>query len=45
MVDTPSLLELGKRAQAAARVLARTSSAERDAGLLAAADGLELAVA
>jgi glutamate-5-semialdehyde dehydrogenase len=41
----PSLKELGTRAQAAARQLARTSSAERDAGLLAAADGLELAVA
>jgi glutamate-5-semialdehyde dehydrogenase len=40
-----SLRELGIRAQAAARQLARTSSAERDAGLLAAADGLEAAVA
>ncbi len=40
-----SLEELGARAKAAARQLARTSSAERDAALLAAADGLESAVA
>jgi glutamate-5-semialdehyde dehydrogenase len=40
----PTLQELGTRAQAAARELARTGSAARDAGLLAAADALELAV-
>ena len=39
-----TLQELGTRAHVAARQLARTGSAERDAGLLAAADGLELAV-
>ncbi|HEX3426870.1 MAG TPA: aldehyde dehydrogenase family protein [Acidimicrobiales bacterium] len=39
-----SLAELGKRAQIASRSLALTSSAERDAGLLAAADALELDV-
>jgi glutamate-5-semialdehyde dehydrogenase len=39
-----SLVELGKRAQVASRNLALTSSAERDAGLLAAADALELDV-
>jgi len=39
------LQELGKRAKAAARQLARASSAERDAGLLAGADALELSVA
>jgi glutamate-5-semialdehyde dehydrogenase len=39
-----SLRALGTRARVAARQLARSSSAERDAGLLAAADGLELAV-
>ncbi len=39
-----SMKELGSRARAAARQLARTGSAERDAGLLAAADGLELSV-
>jgi glutamate-5-semialdehyde dehydrogenase len=43
--ETASLKELGTRAKAAARQLARTSSAERDAGLLSAADGLELSVA
>jgi glutamate-5-semialdehyde dehydrogenase len=43
--ETPSLTELGTRARAAARLLAQTSSAERDAGLLSAADGLEQAVA
>jgi glutamate-5-semialdehyde dehydrogenase len=37
-----ALVDLGKRAQAASRTLALTSSAERDAGLLAAADALEL---
>jgi glutamate-5-semialdehyde dehydrogenase len=35
---------LGRRAQAASRQLARSGSAQRDAGLLAAADGLELGV-
>ncbi|MDQ6617288.1 MAG: glutamate-5-semialdehyde dehydrogenase [Actinomycetota bacterium] len=45
MTAGASLTELGQRARAAARQLARTSSAERDAGLLAGADGLELAVA
>jgi glutamate-5-semialdehyde dehydrogenase len=40
----PTLQELGTRARAAARQLARTGTATRDAGLLAAADGLELAV-
>jgi glutamate-5-semialdehyde dehydrogenase len=43
--DQASLQELGTRAKAASRVLARTSSAERDAGLLAGADGLEMEVA
>jgi len=37
-VTTPSVAELGRRAKAAARHLARASSAEKDAGLLAAAD-------
>lgn len=41
----PSLVELGTRAQAAARQLALTSSADRDDALLAAADGLEFDVA
>jgi len=41
----PPLAELGRRAQAAARQLALTSSADRDAALLAAADGLEFEVA
>ncbi len=45
MHELPTLQELGTRARAAARQLAKTSSAERDAGLYAAADGLELAVA
>jgi glutamate-5-semialdehyde dehydrogenase len=40
-----SLIELGQRAQAAARQLALTSSDERNAGLLAGADSLELSVA
>jgi glutamate-5-semialdehyde dehydrogenase len=42
---TTTLQELGTRAKAAARQLARTSSAEREAALLAAADGMELALA
>ena len=37
-MTTPSVAELGRRAKAAARHLARASSAEKDAGLLAAAD-------
>jgi glutamate-5-semialdehyde dehydrogenase len=45
MSTMTSLPELGNRARAAARVLATTGTAERDAGLLAAADGLELAIA
>ncbi len=39
-----SLVELGQRAQVASRHLALTTSAERDGGLLAAADALELDV-
>ena len=37
-MTTPSIAELGRRAKAASRALARASSAEKDAGLLAAAD-------
>ena len=37
-MTTPSVAELGRRAKAAARHLARASSAEKDAGLHAAAD-------
>jgi glutamate-5-semialdehyde dehydrogenase len=40
-----SLTELGQRSQAAARELALASSDERNAGLLAGADALELSVA
>ncbi|MGH9124666.1 MAG: glutamate-5-semialdehyde dehydrogenase [Acidimicrobiales bacterium] len=40
----PSLVSLGHRARAAARVLAGTSSAERDTALLAGADALEQSV-
>ncbi len=37
-MTTPSIAELGRRAKAASRALGRASSAEKDAGLLAAAD-------
>ena len=40
-----SLTDLGERAQAAARQLALTSSDERNAGLMAGADALELSMA
>jgi glutamate-5-semialdehyde dehydrogenase len=39
-VDTPALDDLGRRAKAAARALARASSAQRNAALTAAAAGL-----
>jgi glutamate-5-semialdehyde dehydrogenase len=42
VTTSPSLPELGNRARLAARQLAKTATGERDAGLLAAADGLEL---
>jgi len=42
---SPALKELGNRVRVAARVLAKTGREERDAGLMAAADGLEQAVA
>jgi glutamate-5-semialdehyde dehydrogenase len=40
VVDSADLDDLGRRARAAARVVARASSARRNAALLAAADGL-----
>jgi glutamate-5-semialdehyde dehydrogenase len=45
MGASPPLPELGKRAQAASRVLALSSSGDRDVALLAAADALEQSVA
>ena len=40
MTDRPTIIELGRRAKAASRLLATASTAHKDAALLAAADAL-----